>query len=46
LVALRCLGWTAPRSLRRAQKQVWQPKVIAKMWHYYLMKGQSKGSFG
>ncbi|HKB62460.1 MAG TPA: class II aldolase/adducin family protein [Burkholderiales bacterium] len=30
-------------ALRRAQKQVWQPKVISKMWHYYLMKGQSTG---
>jgi len=28
-------------ALRRAQKQVWQPKVISKMWHYYVMKGQS-----
>ena len=30
-------------ALRRAQKQVWQPKVISKIWHYYLMKGQSAG---
>ena len=30
-------------ALRQAQKQVWQPKVISKMWHYYLMKGQSTG---
>src|SRR6266850_2498371 len=33
-------------ALRRAQKQVWQPKVIAKMWHYYVMKAQSKGILG
>ena len=33
-------------ALRRAQKQVWQPKVISKMWHYYVMKGQSKGILG
>jgi ribulose-5-phosphate 4-epimerase/fuculose-1-phosphate aldolase len=30
-------------ALRRAQKQVWQPKVISKIWHYYLMKGRSTG---
>jgi len=30
-------------ALRQAQEQVWHPKVIAKMWHYYLMKAQSKG---
>ncbi len=30
-------------ALRQAQKQVWQPKVISKIWHYYLMKGQSTG---
>ena len=33
-------------ALRRAQKQVWQPKVIAKMWHYCLMKGESQGILG
>ena len=33
-------------ALRRAQKQVWQPKVISKMWHYYVMKGQSRGILG
>jgi ribulose-5-phosphate 4-epimerase/fuculose-1-phosphate aldolase len=33
-------------ALRRAKKQVWQPKVISKMWHYYVMKGQSKGILG
>jgi len=30
-------------ALRQAQEQIWQPKVISKMWHYYLMKGQSTG---
>ncbi len=29
--------------LRRAREQIWNPKVIAKMWHYYLMKAQSRG---
>jgi len=33
-------------ALRRAQKQVWQPNVIAKMWHYYVMKAQSRGILG
>lgn len=29
--------------LRRAQEQVWHPKVISKIWHYYLMKAESRG---
>jgi hypothetical protein len=33
-------------ALRRAREQVWQPKVISKMWHYYVMKAQSRGILG
>ena len=29
--------------LRRARDQVWNPKVVSKMWHYYLMKAESRG---
>ena len=29
--------------LRRAREQIWNPKVVSKMWHYYLMKAESKG---
>jgi ribulose-5-phosphate 4-epimerase/fuculose-1-phosphate aldolase len=32
-----------PTELMEARRQVWNPKVIAKIWHYYLMKAQSKG---
>jgi ribulose-5-phosphate 4-epimerase/fuculose-1-phosphate aldolase len=30
--------------LERARAQVWNPKVIAKIWTYYLLKGQSTGA--
>jgi 3,4-dihydroxyphthalate decarboxylase len=33
----------AREELDRAREQVWHPKVIAKMWTYYLLKGQSAG---
>jgi len=29
--------------LRRAREQIWNPKVISKMWNYYLMKAESRG---
>ena len=37
-----------PRPLRgaelaEARAQIWHPKVISKMWHFYLMKGQAEG---
>jgi hypothetical protein len=33
----------AREELDRARAQVWNPKVIAKIWTYYLLKGQSSG---
>src|SRR5262247_917624 len=33
----------AREELERARAQVWNPKVIAKVWTYYLLKGQSAG---
>jgi len=33
----------AGRELAEAQRQVWNPKVVAKIWTYYLMKGQHAG---
>lgn len=37
-----------PRAMERgeleeARRQVWNPKVIAKIWTYYLLKGQERG---
>lgn len=37
-----------PRAMERgeleeARRQVWNPKVVAKIWTYYLMKGQERG---
>jgi len=29
--------------LAEARAQIWHPKVIAKMWHFYLMKGKADG---
>jgi len=29
--------------LAEAKSQIWHPKVIAKMWHFYLMKGKADG---
>jgi len=29
--------------LAEARSQIWHPKVIAKMWHFYLMKGKANG---
>jgi ribulose-5-phosphate 4-epimerase/fuculose-1-phosphate aldolase len=29
--------------LAQAKSQIWHPKVIAKMWHFYLMKGKAEG---
>jgi len=29
--------------LEEARRQVWNPKVVAKIWTYYLMKGQERG---
>jgi ribulose-5-phosphate 4-epimerase/fuculose-1-phosphate aldolase len=31
------------RELAEATAQIFQPKVIAKMWHFYLMKGKAQG---
>ena len=31
------------RELAEARAQIWHPKVIAKMWHFYLMKGKANG---
>ena len=31
------------RELAEAQRQVWNPKVVAKIWTYYLMKGRHAG---
>ncbi len=37
-----------PRAMERgeldeARRQVWNPKVVAKIWTYYLLKGQTQG---
>ena len=37
-----------PRAMERgeldeARRQVWNPKVVAKIWNYYLLKAQSQG---
>lgn len=29
--------------LAEAKAQIWHPKVVAKMWHFYLMKGKADG---
>ncbi len=29
--------------LEEARRQIWNPKVISKIWHYYLMKARSTG---
>ena len=29
--------------LKEARRQVWNPKVVAKIWTYYLLKAQSQG---
>jgi ribulose-5-phosphate 4-epimerase/fuculose-1-phosphate aldolase len=29
--------------LEEARKQVWNPKVVAKIWNYYLLKAQAQG---
>jgi ribulose-5-phosphate 4-epimerase/fuculose-1-phosphate aldolase len=29
--------------LDEARRQVWNPKVVAKIWTYYLMKGEERG---
>ena len=31
------------RELEEAQRQVWNPKVVAKIWTYYKMKGEHAG---
>ena len=31
------------RELEEAQRQVWNPKVVAKIWTYYRMKGEHAG---
>ena len=28
--------------LAEAKSQIWHPKVVAKMWHFYLMKGKAE----
>ena len=33
----------AGRELEEAQRQVWNPKVVAKIWTYYRMKGEHAG---
>src|SRR6185503_15243288 len=33
----------AGRELAEAQRQVWNPKVVAKIWTYYRMKGEHAG---
>ena len=33
----------AGRELHEAQRQIWQPKVVSKIWNYFLLKGQSSG---
>jgi ribulose-5-phosphate 4-epimerase/fuculose-1-phosphate aldolase len=37
-----------PRAMERgeleeARRQVWNPKVVAKIWNYYVLKGQQQG---
>ena len=29
--------------LAEARAQIWHPKVISKMWHFYLMKAKTEG---
>jgi hypothetical protein len=30
-------------ALDEARRQVWNPKVVAKIWNYYLLKAKSQG---